>query len=410
MQTGIVVPSAIQAQYALSLLERWSQHPENDVVKGIPRKSISKLADSFKNIGTLTNDEMRTITNVLIPKIVDNPETIRAAIENDTYFHRAFDDALRATGTPSHGDPAVRLALSLQRTVALTEQSRQATEYKNYVVIPFLEIRLSEMADAGFPVPPHIVNIRESHFAQLPVVVDYERAQTHGFLGKADWRFSQMVLRDTPHDDSFPSDISNLHVVVHESVHHISGISILNDDWMQNKSGVGFIRDGGGIDGGQFRSKHFDVSNALNEAFTESMTRWILSNERPDFGSMTCAEFFQGPLDVPVNIYKKEQQFAANALGDMQMGILSRAFFEDQRFIELESGPTPHWDTFISELNRRIPRGIDGLDDMHKTEITKATDVQQPINGPGKLSGVRKLWGHLSSNQQAPTPGEGFRR
>lgn len=198
MQTGIVVPSAIQAQYALSLLERWSQHPENDVVKGIPRKSISKLADSFKNIGTLTNDEMRTITNVLIPKIVDNPETIRAAIENDTYFHRAFDDALRATGTPSHGDPAVRLALSLQRTVALTEQSRQATEYKNYVVIPFLEIRLSEMADAGFPVPPHIVNIRESHFAQLPVVVDYERAQTHGFLGKADWRFHKWFFVTHP--------------------------------------------------------------------------------------------------------------------------------------------------------------------------------------------------------------------
>ncbi len=253
----------------------------------------------------------------------------------------------------------------------------EKTETKNRVVLPFFAQRIREMAEDGFPFPLDRID-EMIELATIIKISDFhkkERASRKKESETAIYRPEFFRIVSDGHEDFHRGLEARPRTLIHELVHVISGHrmpseyfnvheqspthNIVNLD-AKNALLLEALRP-------EMRSRH-DLFADLDEAMTETLSRWIVSDLRPDFGDMTCREFFRGPSDVKYSAYFEESYFFERVLGDMPLAPLARFCFTDYTSLDPPGERTPSYQAFANTLGRHIKGGITGLTQLSEID------------------------------------------
>lgn len=254
------------------------------------------------------------------------------------------------------------------------------TEAKNSVVLPFLEKRIREMVADGFPLPADRLD-EMIELASMIEISDFHETQMHdGHHDYASYRldFFRILSED---EDVYHHDLPEKpRTLIHELVHVMAGHALPGEvDLDIDSRSVRTITESekkqdqyiASLDDSQ--QNRLEVLVALNEASTETLARWIVSDQRPDFANMTCQEFFRGPTDVNHSAYLEETVFCINALGDMPLAPLMSSMFSNYTSLDIPGQRINSHLKFYEELGKHIKGGMTGL--AHLWEL----DQQIPL-------------------------------
>lgn len=239
----------------------------------------------------------------------------------------------------------------MERTLNIAVDRQEAvlaTRFKNEEVLPRFISRLNEMIDAGFQLDRKILQERIDFLYKIPVLVDVDdHKRIHGHWSAKTGSIHISVFEPGQGDRA-------KRTLYHELSHALSATS----DIYGFEITVGLRRtfyDTNPV----IEKLQSDFGMALNEAFTSSLQEWLLSDETPNFSRMTVAEFFKGPGDFD-GTYTNERKFFVKHIGNMPIGNMTRAYFEDCTVPNIY-GETNAYKDFLSTLMEYFPKGFEGL-------------------------------------------------
>lgn len=247
-------------------------------------------------------------------------------------------------------------------------EATQATAFKNEVVVPRYISRLNELISAGFQLDPKALEERIDLLFSIPVFVDVDDyKKMNGYYNP---RFGAIHIS---HFIPGKSEEKTKSILYHELSHLLSSISDLDAPEIS----VG-LRRVHYSDDPTIEKRHTELGRVLNEAFTSSLQEWLFSEETPRFGRMTVAEFFKGPGDFDGS-YSDEREFFAVHIGNMPIGNMTRAYFEDCK-LPNKIGETRSYRDFLKTLSDYYPGGFELL--SGKWAIAKDLDAQTFVSMP----------------------------
>ncbi len=272
---------------------------------------------------------------------------------------------------PGYNQPTVVSARYLQRQMLAQQPPGELTQLKNDVFLPLLRYRLQQLHDSGLPVPEHWLNPSNDLLELIQVHLDPTLTKSHSESGYYMSYNPSIVLTKAP--TVFASGQVDIESspLLHELLHYVSGISQFENqlygDVQVDRMGLRNYLD---------RSNGSEI---LNEATTEALTRWVLSSKTPDFGTMTCKEFFDGPSDIPPRNYMLEQQTASRLLGDMPVGTLLDAYFDDSVIVNGKNTTSKPLTEFEGMLFGHLSNGYADIEKAIVDLKQSKANLQEPI-------------------------------
>lgn len=245
------------------------------------------------------------------------------------------------------------------------KEAVQATTFKNEVVLPKYISRLRELVRAEFPLDSKILEERIGLLYAIPIFVDVDDYKNlNGYYNPG---FGAVHIS---HFIPGKSEEKTESILYHELSHVLSSISDLD----ANEISVG-LRRVFYSDDPIVEKRQTELGRALNEAFTSSLQEWLLSDKTPNFGRMTVAQFFKGPRDFG-GTYIGERKFFAEIIGNMPIGNMTRAYFEDCKLLNKIS-ETQTYKGFLGTLARYFPGGFSAL--AVKLEHVQSIEAQNAV-------------------------------